>query len=270
MKKILLLIICLFIFPFYVNAEEYRISELGIKINIPSNYVVVTRDNYKNNREMEVLGVTPEYMEQVFDSYNAYLDAFDLSIGKEIFIIVNSVPADYSNYSKSELEALLPTLKSHYESLGSSSVEVSVVELNGINYFMIDYYQGGYYLVNYYLVSQNKGYNFQIQSSTALTDADKADYRKIIETVSFGNDDAEENPPVIDDEEKTKVDDNKTGNTSKNNSMLWIIIGASVGVFVGVIIGLIVSSKKKSNKCLICGIELNKDIKFCPKCGTKK
>lgn len=270
MKKILLFIIGLFVLPICVSAEKYRISDLDLSIDVPDSYLVITRDNYKNNPEMDAYGVTPEYMEQVFTTYNAYLDAFDISTGKEIFIIVNPVNGDYSNYSKDVLEDLIPALESQYISLGATNIKIDIVNINGMNYFQVDYSQGGYYLVNYYLVYQNNGYNFQIQSSSILTDSDKNAYYNIVKTITFGEEE-EDVPPTVDNEEPKQENNTNNKEDSEDNSNLFIIIGASAGVLLGVIIGLVVSAnKKKNNKCKNCGVELNKDIMFCPNCGTKK
>lgn len=269
MKKLLLFIVCLFILPICVSAEEYTISELEIKVDISSNYLVITRDNYKNNPGMEALGVTPEYMEQVFENYNVYLDAFDSVTGHEIFIIVNPVNGDYSEYSVEELEELIPTLESYYASLNGENIKTEVVNVNGVNYFKIDYAQGGYYLINYYLVSNNNGYNFQIQSKTPLTESEKASFHKIIESISFGYD--EEVPPVAEDNDASSKDNLEDKKESEDqNGKLFTIIGASIGALVGTIISIICLSKKKNknNKCSNCGNELNKDIKFCPNCGA--
>ena len=270
MKKLLLFIMCLFILPICVNAEEYIISELEIKIDVPSNYLVITRDNYKNNSGMESLGVTPEYMEQVFKNYNAYLDAFDSVTGQEIFIIVNPVNGDYSEYSVEELEELITALESYYASLNGENIKIEVVNVNGINYFKIDYVQNGYYLINYYLVSNNNGYNFQIQSKTPLAESEKISFHKIIESISF--DYEEEVPPVVEDNDVSSKDNSEEKKEDKDQSgKLFTIIGASIGVLIGTVISIIGLSKKKNKnkKCSNCGNELNTNVKFCPNCGTK-
>lgn len=228
MKK-LLFIICLFILPICVSAKEYSISELDLDFDIPESYLVITRDNYKNNPEMEKLGITPEYMENVFYKNNIYLDALDSKTGKEVFIIVNPVNADYSNYTKKELESLIPSFESHYESLGGKNIVVDVVTVNGLNYFMIEYSQSSYYILNYYLVLDNNGYNFQVQSKKQLTQTDRNEHQKFMESISLKD--------VVEGDVSTTVEDNKDS--------MFIIIGASVGVLVAVIIGIVVSSNKK-------------------------
>ena len=56
MKKILLLIISLF--PFLVMAKNYEIKDINLKLNASDEWIVFTRDNLDNNKDLEDLGLT--------------------------------------------------------------------------------------------------------------------------------------------------------------------------------------------------------------------
>ena len=71
MKKIVF--ICLLFLPLLVFAKSYTIKDMTVSFD--SEWTVFTRDNIENNKELANVGLTTEYMEDLFKKNDIYIDA---------------------------------------------------------------------------------------------------------------------------------------------------------------------------------------------------
>ncbi len=75
MKKIVLFVL-LFIIPINVWATTFDLKDTDMSITINEDiWYVFTPDNILNNPELDELGISYEYMVNVFSDNRAYLDA---------------------------------------------------------------------------------------------------------------------------------------------------------------------------------------------------
>ena len=75
MKKIVLFVL-LFIIPINVWATTFDLKDTDMSITIDEDiWYVFTPDNILNNPELDELGISYEYMVNVFSDNRAYLDA---------------------------------------------------------------------------------------------------------------------------------------------------------------------------------------------------
>ncbi len=120
MKKIFKTITILMMFvvlcPVLVNAKEYTISTTDIKVDIDdSTWKVFTRDNIKDNKQLEELGIKYEQLNKLFIDGNIYLDALKgLETKEYVELFVMKKTADkvknLSNYSTSEVRKVAKAL----------------------------------------------------------------------------------------------------------------------------------------------------------------
>ena len=89
-KKIFAMFALLLLFiPSFVFAKSYDVDEY-LKLDFDDNWYVFTKSNIKDNKELEELGVSEEYMENLFKSSNVVVDAIlfeeDNSIDNAMYI----------------------------------------------------------------------------------------------------------------------------------------------------------------------------------------
>lgn len=71
MKKFLFIFILLI--PLIVSAKSYTIKDMTVSFD--NDWTVFTRDNIDNNQELKDIGLTTEYMEDLFNKNDIYIDA---------------------------------------------------------------------------------------------------------------------------------------------------------------------------------------------------
>ena len=159
MKKIIV-ILAVFIFPYFVFAEEMEINDINMKFNINDSYIILTRDNLDNNEDLAKLNIPEDYMKQTMEQNNIYVDIIKNDISYEILVVVPDIKLTYYNLSNAT-DNMLDELRS--ELVRKTGAEISSVYKAIHDYIMVDYYDSNtkYYIVNYYTVENSKGYNFQ-------------------------------------------------------------------------------------------------------------
>lgn len=189
MKKIVKIITVLMTFiifcPVLVNAKEYTISTTDIKIDInDTNWKVFTRDNIKDNKQLEELGIKYEQLNKLFIDGNIYLDALKTVEGNEyieLFVMKKSADQvkNLSNYSTSDVRKVAKTLADK-----ENASEYDVFETK-YKYAYTKYEASNKHIMDYYTIINGDGYTIKLQKDKDFTDSEKSEYKNIIKTISF-------------------------------------------------------------------------------------
>lgn len=211
MKKIIVLLVII-VFPFMVLAKDVEVKDINIKFQVNDDYIVLLRDNLENNMDLKKLGISENYMKNIMDKSNIYADIISSDISHEIIIVVPDVKLTFYNLSDAT-DDMLNDLKN--ELVKKTGAEISSIYKGNHNYIIVDYYDDNtdYYIVNYYTVVNAKGYNIQLQKKSTITDEEKEELKKVVDSISIDI-----------------INDNKNGLNIKH-----IIIGAAIGAGVGLI-----------------------------------
>lgn len=233
MKKLMAFLI-IALFPFFVFAEEYVDSNIRVKLDVSDDYIVLTRNNIANNPNLSKLNLTEDQIRDIMGKSGIYFDIVKNDISYEILVVVPDVDLPINNLTGIS-DALLDSFKK--EAANKVGASISSIYKNNYDFIVVDYYDDsmGYYIVNYYTVVNSKGYNFQIQKKTTITDEDKNNLKKIVDSVEF----------LDFNETKSVVNDNKpSDNLKKPFNYRIIIYGVIIGVMAGLISYFIISKKK--------------------------
>ena len=207
------------LFPIFIFAKELEITDLNIKLEVNDNYITLTRDNLIDNRDLDKLGITTENMEQLMINNNIYFDIIKSDISYEIIVVVPKTNVSIKNLTNED-DLFLDNLRK--ELVKQTDAEISNIYKNNYNFVMVDYYDKdtGYYIVNYYTVVNSRGYNFQLQKKSKITDSDKNELKEIIDSVKF---------KVI-EEKKEEIKEEK-----EEFNYMNLVYGAILGLMAGVI-----------------------------------
>lgn len=240
MKKIVLLL-AIMILPFICFAKTYQIDDINLKINIPDNYIVLTRDNLKDNAEMKELGINEEYMTNTMNINNIYMDILAQDLSYEILVMVPKITLTINNLSNLNDNLLNEVLNATKEKVHADK---GSIYKSKYNFAVVEYYDSNmkYNIVNYYTVVNAKGYNFQLQHMGNIKEEDKLALKEIVDSVDI---------KVLDEYKNESSNTQDIINKSSKSTFNWkrVIIGTIVGGVIGglgSILGLII--KKRKNK----------------------
>lgn len=242
MKKLVgVILICtmmLLMFSIGASAESFTIDGGDYTMTIDSdNWYVFTRDNLKDNPELDELGLTAEEMNTLFVEGDCYLDAILFSENQddtlELFvrILPDSEIYNISEHSDSTVK------KFAKESAKKIKSDIYDIYKNNYKFASFEYEDQGYHLVQYTTIMNNKGYNIHVQKINPFTDEEKAMFQGMIDSIVF-----KENEALAKKADKQKDSD--------GGGIAWIAIaiGIGAGAVVGGIIGLIAYLVNKNNK----------------------
>ena len=238
MKKKILFVILLFFIPVFVSAKSYEISETDVTLDLDSDWLVFTRDNIKDNKKLEELEISYEYMNEFFlNNPKVYADILKLNDDYFIeFFVKKAQVDDVTNLSLFTDEEVLDFAKEMSNQIGTdnyyayNSKDYKFVYWNCIS--------EGLYLQEYVTIVNNDMYVFTFQKNVEFNDNDKDDLKKVIDNISF-------NVKVREDKKDPIVE---SVGGSRLSVAFKAIIGALVGGVVGGICGFIFYTlKKKKN-----------------------
>lgn len=207
------------LFPIFIFAKELEITDLNMNLSVNDNDIILSIDNLENNKDLEKLGISKETMENIMINNNIYLDVIKADASYEILVIVPQTNVSIVNLTKKD-DVFIENLRQ--EVVGETGAEISSIYKNNYKFIMVDYYDKdtGCYAVNYYTVVNSKGYNFQLQKRSKITDSDKNDLKEIVDSVKF---------KVI-EEKKEEIKEEK-----KEFNYMNLVYGAILGLMAGVI-----------------------------------
>lgn len=229
MKKIIFILAMLLI-PFSVMASNYKLSDMNI--NVEDDWYTFTKDNVKNNQDLKLLGVTEEYMNNLFESDLYRLDAikFENDEVTELFVITKDVNSPNTiDMTDEELNEV----KDQYKKLISNgTVEVFKTENN--NYIKAIYSDKSLNIIDYYATYNNVGYTVKVQRRTAFSQEEINKYDEMVKNITFDG---------------KKLISNRKKQVKNESTAYKIGYYAGQGAVIGAIVGLIIYlvNKKKNS-----------------------
>lgn len=212
--------VSLLVLPISVFSASYEIKDQNVTIELDDNWVVFTRDNISGNEKLAEMNISEEYMKNLLESNDAYMDAIYQEKALELFLRIKDSDVDsIANYNEKQLNAI----KDNFVKEAKAS-EGSVIN-NDYNYIYTKYLSGDYRILSYYTVVNRKGYTFTIQKLSDLNEEDKKIGDQIIGNIKF----------------KVNEESKKTNSGKLKDSV--IIIGAIV-----IVVGFLVFVANKSKK----------------------
>lgn len=104
---------------FAASSETYWLEDLGLSIDIPSEYVVFTRDIADDDPNLTAYGLSKKDLLDSMESNNIYLNACDADINFEVTVtMTDSEIRDFNLLSDTTLKALGSSLQSAYADNG--------------------------------------------------------------------------------------------------------------------------------------------------------
>lgn len=228
---VMTIILCLMVFmPVSVYAETYHLGGTDISIQVDdSSWYVFTRDNIKDNPELDELEISYDTIHDILYNNKAYMDALLLQDGGEyVELFVRKKPLDtvignLSNYKDSEVQKFAKELAAKYDDITYS------VYKNTYKFAKLEYIDQGYYLCEFVTVVNKDNYTLTFQSTSPYTDEEYTQIMNIVDSVRFDVDTSIKEPITFNVVEAT-------------------IHGAIIGGIVGLVVAIIKKKKKKSSK----------------------
>lgn len=232
-STLLCIIFCL---PTTTYAKNYNPVGTDISISVDdTSWYVFTRDNIKNNSELEELGITYEQMYDILHNNSAYMDAilfYENGEYTELFIrkkVQDTGIVNLSNHEDSKVLELAKGLAKR-----QSAKAYSVYE-NKYKFARLEYMDSGYYLCEFYTVVNKDLYTFTIQSTSQFTDEQYDEIENIVDSIEFDID--------------TSIKTTKSPSIAENFIGKFLSGAIVGGVFsaVSAIIAIINKKRKKKN-----------------------
>ena len=246
---IITIIICLMLFmPMSVYAEMYYLGGTDMSIRVDdSSWYVFTRDNIKNNSELDELGMSYDEMYDILYDNEAYMDAFLLyEDGEFVELLVRKRKLDadivnLSNYKNSEV------LKLAKELANKQGGDTYSIYENQYKFAKMEYIDSnfGYYICEFVTVVNNDNYTFTFQSSSQFTDWEYEEIDNIMDSIRFDIDSSLKEPK----------------STSFWDGVIEKAIGGAILGGIASVIAIIANKKKKkSNQSDINSFSENTDL----------
>ena len=255
MKKIkrllIVLILSILIIPKGVFATGFTLDE-NMSIDMDdSTWYVFTRNNIENNEELTSLGITYEYMNDIFIKNSAYLDAMLVyqDTGEVIEMMVRRTKSNgainSANYSDAEY------LSSIKEDLAGKTVSgLKTYSVNGYKYAYAEYSDSGYNIAAYFVIINGYNYTINIQKNGAIDNDNRARLKAVIDSAQFTINKNLKEPSIISD--NTTYKPASTGSSGEGffDSIVGkALIGALIGGAIGGLSALVLTfAKGNKNK----------------------
>ncbi len=220
LKKFMFVFFVSLFMPLVVQAVSVDVPSADISLDMPDYWYVFTRDNIEGNAELEELGLTIDFMNELFLENDIYIDGFDENMEMLLYVVSVDDVGNLPDYYDFEIEDFGEELQGI---VGASDYEIVN---NDYKYVSVAYEDQGYEIVEYYTIIDNLGYTFSFQKEGAdFSNTEQETISNIIDSVHFDN-------YVAPDNDKTKE---------------HILVFGGMGILVVICIVIFIVSKK-SNK----------------------
>ena len=233
---LLSVVLCIVAFlPTAAHAETYTLSETDITLSVDdTKWLVFTRDNIKDNPQLEQLGLSYDAVNDLLIENDAYMDAVlyhQSGDFAELFVrkkALDTGVANLSNYDDDEVLELAEELAKR------QGAEDYSVYKNQYKFAKLEYIDSklGYYICEYATIVNKDNYTLTFQSTVPFTILEYEEIETIVNSVSFDVDESlkEKKPTPI-----------------SFYAMILTGVGTVIGGVVGAVIA-IANKKKKARK----------------------
>ena len=154
---------------FASSGKTYQLAELGMSIDIPTEYVVFTRDITDNDPNLSAYGLCKSDLLSLMKSRNIYLNAWDKDVNFEIIVtMIESKINDFNLMSDTVLNTLASSFKSAYIDRGITVEKYEIYQHDQAKFIKVYINQPNgadkVYGLQYYTVYDNKAINVTMQS----------------------------------------------------------------------------------------------------------
>ena len=244
---IMTVILCLLMLgPVCISAKTYELGGTDITLELDdSAWYVFTRENIKDNPELEELGVSYDYIYSTLYNNHAYMDAiifYDTTGTDYVEMFVRTAPvkdskvANLSNYTEKDVKDLGEAL---LEEKGIEDSSISMYE-DDYKFAKLEYIDPtlDFNMCEFVTIVNGSTYVLTFQSTSPFTDEAYDEIEDIVDSVEFDVD------PTLKEELKEE--------RKESESNIWknAVIGGIIGGAAGGIGGLItkkLKGKKKEN-----------------------
>lgn len=174
---------------------EHSLDELGIKINLPSNFQVYMRGMSQIDPVVIATGMTPAQIDQLLVDGNLYLEATQDDFRSEILVtMIGSTLSDFSTWSDSGLLSMSNMWTSTYQSYGMEILDKDIFFCNGVKYIRMHELQTAAdgsiaYKIQYYTTVNYQAINFVfVSNNDEVTESEKVFMQTVVERAEFGAD----------------------------------------------------------------------------------
>jgi hypothetical protein len=220
--------------PIITYAETYNLGGTDMSISVDDTmWYVFTRDNIKNNSELEELGITYEAMYEILHNNEAYMDAilyYENGEYTELIVRKRALDTGIANLSNYKDSEVLELAKELAKKQGANTY--SVYE-NQYKFAKLEYVDSnlGYYICEFVTCVNKDNYTFTFQSTSQFTDEEYAEIENIVDSVKFDID--------------TSIKEKKSSSIAES-VIEKTIGGAVIGGVVGAVIAITNKKKKKT------------------------
>ena len=172
--------------------KEYNISEIGLKVSLPSEYLVYTRGMDVNDPALITSGMSAKELDKLMIEGNYYLDASSDNFRSDIFItMITSSFMDFYYLSDNDLLSLSSIWTASYDNYGVTVLDTDIFLHDTIKYLRMHLLQknengNNVYKMQYYTTINNSAINLVYQSvGDDLTNQEKISMQSIIERVVY-------------------------------------------------------------------------------------
>ncbi|MGE4485310.1 MAG: hypothetical protein AB7C97_09410 [Oscillospiraceae bacterium] len=173
------------------ETDTFTLNELDMKIEMPSDLIVFTRDIDESDPNLAAYGFTKEDLLSIMTSGSIYLDSWNVDLNYEILITMISSPiGDFNLLSDSTLLALATSITSEYESAGITYIGSEIYQHAQTKFLKIYISQPNgnstSYGLQYYTVYDGKAINITIHSfSGQIAPTNEAAIKSIVDSAEF-------------------------------------------------------------------------------------
>lgn len=172
MKKITAMLMAIMlvsnlVIPARAASEEYVVSEMGISLEIPDEYIVFTRDMDKNDPAFADFDISKETLMDQFDTAHIYLNAVFPNGNEEIVVTMEeNIISEFNGLGETSLLMLASTLKDGYEEYGISVSSYDIYHHPQLEFIRIYFNTTDKttYGLQYYTIYGGQAMNFTMRS----------------------------------------------------------------------------------------------------------
>ena len=212
MKRLLYLILILSLAVFVpvlahaAGMTTYYIEEADMYVDVPDEYIVLSRDLQPGDPALSFFGVTAEEQQSIMAANDLYLDICEENLDYEILIkVMDNLIDSLEVMNDSLLLALVPTIEPEYEKVGVTILSSEVYHHEQAKFLKLRLrqYNNGrdVYSLQYYTVHSNKAINITLHSYSGEVSEDQEQALKVIvDSAAFGGGTAKSDEPAAEPE----------------------------------------------------------------------